>query len=1329
MDKSGIQKFNCTGDSTNVGPQWKRWLNRFEIYADSKGLIVVAGKDDNKQRRRALLLHLAGEDVQDIFETLPDTGEAKDYQKAVNALNKHFIPKKNTAHARHLFKNTIIHPGESVSQYFTRLKTVVKDCDFGGDENNQIRDQILFHCQSDYLQRRLLEVGDDLTLEKTLDLARDCEQVEQRLSALRGNNSSSTSETANYTRSSTSSSSGRHTTQKQQKHHAESSKTSKKRQCYRCGREGHFGRDPECPARGKECTKCHLKDHFANMCKTDLSKRRVNAVADDASDRTNDNPYAFSVNQKGAPKATFNVGGVPLDLLIDSGSSANVIDKQTWDILKVNNISCTSRVVIGKTLQTYATKEPLQVIGCFTCEVERNDNQATAEFCVVQGAGNTPLLSRSTAEELGVLKIEINAVHESDMKDSIMRKYPDVFQGIGKLKGRQVKLHVDESVTPIAQPLRRTPFNLREQVEAKITELIDNDIIEPVENATPWVNPVVIVPKPSGEIRLCLDMRRANEAIERVRFPIPTVDEILQELNGSKVFSKLDLKWGYHQIELDEKSRDITTFSVHNGLYRYKRLFFGVNSATEQYQHEVQRAISGIEGARNISDDIIVHGPDQETHDKRLEAVVNRLAQSGLTLNSEKCEFNMAELTFMGLLLSEKGIGTTDARVKAVREFREPQNVSEVRSFLGLVTYSSRFIPDFATKSEPLRRLTKKDVKFEFGEEQKHAFELLKDAVADSGTLAYYKRDAPTRVICDASPVGLGAALVQKQNEKWTVVAYASKSLSDCETRYSQNEKEALAIVWSCEKFHPYIFATKFEILSDHEALKVLYGPRSRPSARIERWVLRMQQYDFKVVHIPGCDNIADALSRLLKTETDCSSYDSDDVYIRFVATSSVPVAMNIKDIEFESGQDDELTQLRDCVNNSRNMKDFPNEYRRIASELCCIGKIVLRGTRIVMPKALRPNVLRIAHEGHLGIVATKQRLRTKVWWPSMDKEAERHCQACHGCQLVSRPDPPEPIRSTPLPEGPWKELAVDLLGPLPTGESLLVVVDYFSRYYEIVVLRDTKAEIVIDKLDEIFSRFGYPVSIRSDNGPQFKSEKYSQYLESINVKAVLTTPKWAQANGEVERQNHSIMKRIKIACAEGTPWKLELRKYLLAYRAIPHSTTGKSPAELMFGRKLRTKMPDFTWEEENVNTDQEVIDKDNENKAMSKFYADTRRNAQHSEIDLGDKVLVKRDQMCKTDTPFKVQPYTVVKKTGGSVTVESPDGVSYERNTSHLKKFEEPDNDNQVLIPPQTPPPPLPETPTRIPAPASEMPSRPKRNAKPPIRFQDYVTTLEFDN
>ena len=206
---------------------------------------------------------------------------------------------------------------------------------------------------------------------------------------------------------------------------------------------------------------------------------------------------------------------------------------------------------------------------------------------------------------------------------------------------------------------------MRSKLEEKIKELIELDIIEPAQGPTPWVNPIVVVPKSGGDIRLCIDMRRANQAIRRARHPIPTVDEITQSISGSKVFSKLDLKWGYHQLELSPESREITTFATHCGLFRYKRLLFGVNSASEQYQYEIQTALAGIEGQENISDDIIIHGRDQKEHDLRLEKVIVRLKERGLTLNAEKCQFSMDKLIFFGMVFSGNGISCTGEKVKA----------------------------------------------------------------------------------------------------------------------------------------------------------------------------------------------------------------------------------------------------------------------------------------------------------------------------------------------------------------------------------------------------------------------------------------------------------------------------------------------------------------------------------------------------------------------------------------------------------------------------------------------------------------------------------------
>ena len=395
----------------------------------------------------------------------------------------------------------------------------------------------------------------------------------------------------------------------------------------------------------------------------------------------------------------------------------------------------------------------------------------------------------------------------------------------------------------------------------------------------------------------------------------------------------------------------------------------------------------GCEGAHNIADDIIVHGSSVQEHDERLKAVLKRLIEKELTLNKEKCQFRMSELTFMGYLLSTRGIGPTESRVEAVKNAREPRNAGEVRSFLGLVNFSAGFVPNLATVAEPLRKLTRKSVPFEWGMEQKESFAALKKALANAETLAYFDRNADTQLITDASPVGLGAIPVQVKDEEARVIAYASRSLSNGERRYSQTEKEALGIVRGSEIFHMYLFNSEFTLFTDHKPLEVIYSSTSRPSARVERWVLRLQPYNFKVKYIPGAQNIADALSRLTRME-DTGGMTEAEEYIRYVAESSAPIAIPIREIERESEMDAELSLVRDCVA-EEDWNKLPTEYKAFRKELSVLGKLVLRGTRLVIPSKLRKRVIELAHEGHQGVVKTKQRVRTKVWWPKIDKDVE----------------------------------------------------------------------------------------------------------------------------------------------------------------------------------------------------------------------------------------------------------------------------------------------------------------------------------------------------
>nr|XP_058952093.1 uncharacterized protein K02A2.6-like [Pocillopora verrucosa] len=1262
----GIPKFDCHSEPATLGPRWTRWFTSFELFADGKGLIITEGTNaTTRQRRRAMLLHLAGQDVQEIFSTLANTGEATDYTAAVTALNGYFLPKVNSAFARQKFHRLQQQPGETVLQFVTRLRKEGKDYNFGADFDNQIRDAILCKCRSDYVKRKLLEERDELTLARTLELAEQCESVEHQMSQL--SLSEQTTEAHRVYE--------KPRRPKDQQRNKESK--NRDSQCPRCGWSGHLGGDPKCPARGQTCKKCKKKGHFASVCKTKPKKPGVNQVQEEQKPDGEQVDYAFRVTNKGQSNMLkLSVGGVELEMLVDSGATNNIIDECTWEDLKAKKIKCKSQAApVDRKLYAYASSKPLPVKGSFTCEVLVGRGRVQTEFLVIKGKG-IPLLSKDTAMRLGVLKIGVDIATIAEGKQTLQQKFPEVFSGIGKLKSKQVTLHIDETVKPVAQPLRRIPFNLQEKVEKKVQELLNCDIIEEVDGPTPWVNPVVIIPKADGDIRLCIDMRQANKAIVRGRYPIPTVDELLHNMNGSKVFSKLDLKWGYHQLELNSESRQITTFVTHKGLYRYKRLLFGVCSASEQYQHEISTALAGIEGVDNISDDIIVHGPDQATHDQRLYKTMERLKQHGLTLNADKCLFNVDRVIFMGILLSEKGIGPTEERIRALQETREPATVSEVRSFLGLANYSSRFIPHFATITEPLRSLTRKAVPFHFGPEQKTAFKILKQSMADAGTLAYFNKGAATKVIADASPVGLGAVLLQNQNEAWVPICYASRSLTECERKYSQTEKEALALVWACERYHAYIYGMKFDLVTDHKPLEVIYGPRSKPCARVERWTIRLQPYDFRIVYTPGQNNIADPLSRLLKQDKVTSHPHGAEEYIRFAAISATPQALTTREVEEASATDEELKVLREAIKTGRFEKC--KNYAPAAGELCVIGQLVLRGTRIVLPNKLRAQAISLAHEGHLGIVGTKQNLRSKVWWPRMDKAAEKFCKSCHGCQLVSRPDPPEPLRSTTLPEGPWQDLAIDLLGPLPSGHSIIVVVDYYSRYYEYAIMMSTVTEKVIDNLEEIFSRHGLPLTIKSDNGPQFRSEEFREYCKQNGIVHTKTTPKWPQANGEVERQNASLMKRIRIAQAEGLDWVKELRRYVTKYRGIDHATTGKSPAELLFNRKMRGKLPELHADH---HLDLETRDRDAEVKAKTKVIADKSMNAKPSEVQVGDQVLVRQEKRDKFSTPFNPVPFQVVSKTGNSVVVETPGGTQYSRNTSHVKKFVSPDNPEEPPV------------------------------------------------
>ncbi|XP_052218342.1 uncharacterized protein K02A2.6-like [Dreissena polymorpha] len=324
--------------------------------------------------------------------------------------------------------------------------------------------------------------------------------------------------------------------------------------------------------------------------------------------------------------------------MVDSGAWCNVIDRELWEDLKNQKLKCKSYLTT-KRVYAYGSATPLTVARGFLTQVSVGNKCVDTEFVVVEEHGQA-LLGRQTSIDLGMLVINnpssVNSVNVSIDKSSIQTKFPKCFDGLGKLKDYQLHIDIDKHIQPVVQGLRRVPYNLRQKLEKKIEELLSMDIIEKVEGTSKWVSPFVVVPKPNGDVRLCVDMRRAHEAVITERYPIPTTEEILRGLNKSTVFSKLDIFMVYHQMELDDSSREITTFMTHKGMYRYKRLLFGISCAPEMYDKVMAQVLSGLDGVSNIFDDIVVHGQMEAEHNVRLEALLKRLQDKGLTLNFDK---------------------------------------------------------------------------------------------------------------------------------------------------------------------------------------------------------------------------------------------------------------------------------------------------------------------------------------------------------------------------------------------------------------------------------------------------------------------------------------------------------------------------------------------------------------------------------------------------------------------------------------------------------------------------------------------------------------------
>ena len=460
-------------------------------------------------------------------------------------------------------------------------------------------------------------------------------------------------------------------------------------------------------------------------------------------------------------------------------------------------------------------------------------------------------------------------------------------------------------------------------------------------------------------------------------------------------------------------------------------------------------------------------------------------------------------------------------------------------------------------------------------------------------------------------------------------------------------------------------------MITDHKPLLGIFKSHKPTSPRIDRWKLRLMSYNYEIIYRPGKDdaNPADFISRHPDKATPFPDNIAEN-YVNYLCNNIIPKAMTLSEVQKETKNDSTFQKLSQAVE-TNHWSDPEIRYKNVKDELSVCDGLIIRGTRLVLPKSLQHQAVELAHTGHQGIVKTKRLLREKVWFPSIDRMVQERIKNCIPCQAATQGTmpKPEPLNMTPLPKAPWCEIAIDFVGPFPSGEVLLVVIDEFSRFPEVEILHSTTANAVIPKLDCIFSRQGIPKVVKSDNGPPFNSNEFAKFASFLGFEHRKVTPYWPQANGEVERFMRTLGKAIRTAHLEKKNWKQEMNAFLRQYRATPHSTTDVSPSEALNGRKIQTLLPQLT-EVNQSDIYNSIHEKDSEKKRKMKEYADQRRRSETSGIKVGDVVLIRQPKTNKLSTPFNPHPYKVVARKGSMVTAENG-SHKVTRNVSFFKKIE----------------------------------------------------------
>lgn len=1173
----------------------------------------------------------------------PDTVESKTFKELADALKTKFTPRKNVVAERYKFFERRQEEDETINEFVTELQAMAQRCNFREYRVEALRDRIVCGVRSKRIQTCLLDK--DRPFQETLDIALSMELAEENVKMIKPHVVGKMQGRKGTRKRSSSQSSHRSQkrTDKKKKHDRSSircfkcgkwsnhvaancpekpksdrkekdrkHKYSKRKQVKAVVESSSEASDSGSDRLGYRMHAMKLAvlrgspldrlddEHKVGECNSSNDEKVIEEdFVDIQSVRVGETVSTIkTVTMSDREDPVFIdvcVGKIILRMEIDSGACVSVIHVKDFQKYLPGHIlrkcEMNLRVVTGEFVQVLgAIRVPIEVQSQgkwkFVGNVDLVVVDSPKSFRPLCGRDWISVIFPDWKEYFGskrVHSVKGKIINPSRECERVVKKYADVFDvnDTSPIKKFQANIVLKPDARPVFHKAYTLPFGVRKEVEEELDRLVNQGFLIPVSFSR-WASPIVVVRKRNGTIRMCVDCKSTiNRYVELAHYPLPRIDECFQPLAGCVYFCVLDLAGAYQQLSVHPDSQELLTINTHKGLFQFTRLIFGLNSSPAIFQSIMDRILEGIPHVICYIDDILIGGSTQRESEETLILVLERLRKFNVKANFKKCVFFKKEIQYLGHRLTKEGVRPVLDKLESIKKAPVPTNVKELKSYLGLLNYYGRFLPNLSPKLTPFYHLLKNDVPFEWTEEHQRVFEESKTWLRENSVLTHYQDHLPLIISVDASGNGVGGVLSHIIDGEERPILFVSSTLSSAEKNYSNVEREALALVFAVKRFHKYIYGKRVTVFTDHSSLRELFGDKKRNTnaiacARIARWAVQLSMYDLEIVHKKGTDNAnADFLSRFpCKDSTGIS-----ELAINFLdVKGDLPVRE--KEIQEETQKDSILQQVAEWIENGFKINAKIDQgaikpFKAIKTHLRVVDSIIFRGDRIVVPRTLRQQFIKLFHAGHEGIVRAKSLARGICWWPGINRDIENFVKSCQVCQEAA--PKPRNLRLTPWTRtnAPWQRIHVDFFHF--NGKFYLLVVDEFSKFLDVQMMTTTNAIATISVLRRLFIIFGLPVKVVSDNGPPFSSKLFGEFLTNNGIQHVTTPPYHPASNGLGERAVQTAKSSLKKFMRDEKLIKLtpELRvcHFLFRYNHTPSTQTDQSPMKMMLNYDPRTAL------------------------------------------------------------------------------------------------------------------------------------------------------------